>query len=116
MKVPPGRKRGLAIAELFETNPAVTMTDEQVEAAVGPFNNARKDVERWAGIYLPGVARTAKGIWRFSKPRGGQGGTCHGHLVITLSGPKGCGKSMLEAVLKPLLPLLPLDTFEVVID
>jgi hypothetical protein len=99
---------------MFEANTALTMTDAQVESAIGPLNNARKDIERWAAIYLPGVVRDAKGIWRFSQPRGGQGGTCQGHLVITLSGPKGCGKSMLEKVLKPLLPLLPLDTFEIV--
>jgi pantothenate kinase-related protein Tda10 len=47
------------------------------------------------------------------KVRRGQGGTCTGKLVISLRGPQGSGKSMVAAVLKPLLPLLPLDEFEI---
>lgn len=48
---------------------------------------------------------------RPSKPAAfrGQGTTCTGQLKITLSGPAGCGKSLVAKILKALLPLTPVS-------
>lgn len=113
-----GRHRGQLIAEYFSKNPNARLTHDQVESRFGKLNNAYKNVERWAAHFLPGVSRADDGSWSFKAPtaptaKRGQGGTCTGKLVISLRGPKGSGKSMVAAVLKPLLPLLPLDQFEV---
>lgn len=39
----------------------------------------------------------------------GQGTTCRGQLTITLTGPQGCGKSLVAKMLKTLLPLSPVS-------
>lgn len=44
----------------------------------------------------------------------GQGTKCHGKLTITLSGPQGCGKSLVAKVLRALLPFLMVDEIEIV--
>lgn len=47
----------------------------------------------------------------------GQGGTprqqCAGRLKITLSGPAGCGKSLVAKILAALLPLTGVDVVEI---
>lgn len=126
MRLPPARKRGQALAEHFGQHPNDVLHDWEIERRFGAFNNARKDYERWTAHFLPGVTRNVNGNWSYkpvrlgqarpapAKARRGQAGTCVGKLTIVLSGPKGCGKSMVKKILDPLLPLLPLDEFEIV--
>jgi pantothenate kinase-related protein Tda10 len=45
----------------------------------------------------------------------GQGTKCKGKLTVTLSGPKGSGKSLVAKVLRVILPLLMVDEIEIVI-
>lgn len=42
--------------------------------------------------------------------------TCAGRLTITLSGPAGCGKSLVAKILKALLPLTAVDEVVLIED
>jgi len=44
----------------------------------------------------------------------GQGTLCNGTCTITLSGPQGCGKSLITKVLKAVLPFTPIDAVVIV--
>jgi hypothetical protein len=116
MKLPPAKKRGQAVAEFFESSPDSTLTDAEVERTFGAFNNARKDYERWAAHFLPGVTRDTFGMWSYAAPPTlrGQGKLCKGRLTITLSGPKGSGKSLVEKILRAILPLTPVNEVEII--
>lgn len=46
----------------------------------------------------------------------GQGNTCKGRLTITLSGPKGSGKSLVAKLLGLILPLTPVHEVEIVVE
>jgi predicted ATPase with chaperone activity len=44
----------------------------------------------------------------------GQNTLCSGFLTITLSGPQGCGKSLVAKLLSVILPLTPLSEYRIV--
>jgi len=48
------------------------------------------------------------------KGQGASTKACKGTLTITLSGPKGCGKSLVEKILRALLPLTGVDSVEII--
>jgi pantothenate kinase-related protein Tda10 len=48
-----------------------------------------------------------------SKTFRGQGKLCTGRLTITLSGPQGSGKSLVEKILRAILPLTPVAEVEI---
>ena len=71
------------------------------------------------GQYIPiyssnEVMVAPHGPTKTHKPAKGQGTLCRGKLTITLSGPQGCGKSIVVKILKSVLALTPIAEFQIV--
>lgn len=59
-------------------------------------------------LSMPKVKKEKKATFR------GQGNTCRGELTIVLRGPQGSGKSLVERLLRALLPLTPVAGVRIV--